>query len=333
MNIITTAEGTDKLARALYEEGRCGHMYPDSLGLVSTGIGSLIDASKENPQAPWTPAHASDLPWHGTTADWGIDDEWKKMKDEGRKMLASGRLHPGQWFRPMARLTLTDAEVQRRFENQARTKVTGLKRWRWYRQFDSFPADAQVAIVARSWGPLLENYRFNRACCYRDWQWAQQEVDFAGLPPTRRHNLFIMLGNAATVDSSNQYDHNKIYWPTELPVTSSAAYRFRLLITQPDWAGAFRRLNGEWIYNQLRMLDSLSAEALMRLWAMKGGVKASNPSWGWARMEFAISVVWHGHLPDYSEDMETAAKLTDDDHTQAIRFLSIKGLLTAKKKR
>lgn len=327
--ILDSPVGFQKLRQALVEEGDCRWMYPDNKGWVSTGVGFKIDASGEPGKQGWEPALA--LPWQNVTPEWDVEKEWKKIKD----MKADGENHPGQWFADKTLLRITSAEVQKHFERLARGKYATYKNsWRWYRDFDSFPGDAQLGVLARSWAELKPEYRFNRACYYRDWLWAAEESPYQKIVPTRRNTLWRLFVNAAVVESNSSYNRQEIYWPQDLGSPSTPPFHFRSLVRQPDWAGAFRFLNGQWIFVQLRMLDSLRAHELMRLWAMRGGVKASNPSWNWPRMEFAISVVWHGHLPDYSEDREgTASKLIEDDYTQAINFLRMRGLLPASTKK
>lgn len=128
-------------------EGRVPHMYLDILGLVTTGVGNLIDASRSGSKTPWAPA--LELPWRraagGELAERGeVIDEWRTLK--ARPELAKRHY---KYAGALCALRLTDAAIDelvlsklRQFEREL---VKHFPAW------DSFPADAQLGICSMAW--------------------------------------------------------------------------------------------------------------------------------------------------------------------------------------
>lgn len=141
-------------------EGRCRFMYCDRRGLVTTGMGNLIDPV----------ASALHLPWQrpdGTSATLNeIQDAWIAVKD--RQDL---RMRGGGVYAKLTTLRLTDAAVDALIFQ--RLDQMGATLQAEHPCFADLPADAQLAILSMSWamGPAFRFPHF----------WALVESgDFAG---------------------------------------------------------------------------------------------------------------------------------------------------------
>ena len=125
-------------------EGRLGYMYLDNKGLVTTGVGNLIDAS---PAAnPWTPALS--LPWKtadGTRASPNdIVANWKLVK--ARQDL---KMKGGTVFKDVQNLHLDSADIDALVNRKlAQNDKTLSVRFPGYA---SWPADAQFAALSMAW--------------------------------------------------------------------------------------------------------------------------------------------------------------------------------------
>lgn len=128
-------------------EGIFSTMYPDVLGLVTTGLGNLIDASANPAVAPWSPA----LMWtwrdrltHQPVGEPAVIAEWKRMKDNPDLMQAGPATK-----RAAATLYLDEGEVDRLFTWRLHADEQILAKR--FPGWEAFPADAQMAILLVAW--------------------------------------------------------------------------------------------------------------------------------------------------------------------------------------
>ena len=110
-------------------EGRVPFMYLDVKGLVTTGLGNLIDSTADAEQLAWQ--HADGTP--ASTDE--IDAEWERVK--GRIDLAP---KGGGAFRADAQLFLTDEEIDRVVLLKLGQMETTLKGRADFQAFDDAPA-------------------------------------------------------------------------------------------------------------------------------------------------------------------------------------------------
>jgi len=176
-------------------EGRINHMYLDVKGLVTIGIGNLIDPISLAIQLPFyfkgTETKASAA---------AISGEWSLLK--GHPDLAK------QGHKAAARITklyLKNEDIARlvaremlRFEAYLRK---GFKLW------DMFPADAQLGILSMAWamgaGFYLKFPAFTRACNNLDWDTAaiqclMRATNNPGLVPRNHANVALFKAAAVT---------------------------------------------------------------------------------------------------------------------------------------
>jgi GH24 family phage-related lysozyme (muramidase) len=171
-------------------EGRISWMYLDKKGLVTIGLGCLIEPSSLALQLPFT--HISS----GTTASTNeIEHEWRRIKmqlDLAQKGAKAAKL--------MATLQLSEKAIDdlarvRLAQNEAFLKTV-------FHDFDAWPADAQLGVHSMAWamgaGFMREFPKFTAACKARDWKLAAAECKIdatnnEGLIPRNAANKKLFL--------------------------------------------------------------------------------------------------------------------------------------------
>jgi hypothetical protein len=201
-------------------EGRVHSMYLDVLGLVTTGVGNLID----------TPEQAAALPWlHERTGAPATRDEviaaWRALK--ARKDLA--KMH-WKYAAALNDLRLSDDAIDQLVALKLRSNAVHLQLY-YFRDFAEWPADAQLAALSMAWalGPgfpkTFKNFTAAvvaagparwidaKACC------KIRTEGNPGVVPRNRANERC-LDNAHTVHAHG-LDPAELHWPAQLlaPVT------------------------------------------------------------------------------------------------------------------
>ncbi|HEY3499634.1 MAG TPA: hypothetical protein VGK73_33315 [Polyangiaceae bacterium] len=190
------------------------HMYLDVLGLITTGIGNLIDPLSAALVLPWKRAD-------GSLATQGeIANEWNRLK--GRQDLKTKHYREAG---KLCELHLDDADiaalVDRKLDENARflTKT--------FPFFASFPADGQLGILSMAWavGPAFTRKfpKFTTHVLAGDWLRAREEcdIDATGNPGVIPRNgaQKVCFYNAAMVVSLG-LPRDELYWPA--PVRKEA---------------------------------------------------------------------------------------------------------------
>ena len=174
-------------------EGRVRYMYLDVKGLVTTGLGNLIDSTADAEQLAWQRAD-------GTPASTGdIDAEWERVK--GRNDLAP---KGGGAFAADAQLSLADEEIDRIVLLKLRQMETTLKSRAPFAAFDDAPADAQLGLMSMAWGmgPMFAFPNFQAFVMAGNWDGASTECRFqpdTGTITIRNDRDQQLFSNAATV--------------------------------------------------------------------------------------------------------------------------------------
>lgn len=148
-------------------EGYTPFMYADSLNLVTTGVGNLIDASARNSRdtSPSAMAPAMKLPWKLKGDGWTsknptvgrlatpeeVIEEWSNVKLDPMQGKNGGFAYANK-----TKLTLSMEDIQSLFD-ETREKMENALRSKYFPNYDEWPADAQVAIMSMSWAMGPEN--------------------------------------------------------------------------------------------------------------------------------------------------------------------------------
>ncbi len=205
-------------------EGVVPYMYLDIKGLVTVGVGNLIDPVELAQALPFQfknkPGTAGP-PGSGATADQ-IATEWQSLKhhpnlaNDGSPACTS-----------LTQLELSDEAIDSLILDRLTSNEAILKRQQWFRSFETWPADAQLGLLSMAWamGPAGpgEFARFRVACERLDFGAAAAECQMAatgnpGLVPRNRANV-TLFSNAAVVQAgANQgsFQLAALYYPQGL---------------------------------------------------------------------------------------------------------------------
>jgi hypothetical protein len=171
-------------------------MYLDIKGLVTTGMGNLIDPVEAALRLTW---HAGD----GTTATPdAVRHEWSRIKSD----LALAHLG-AQAARRVATLLLDAADIDTLIIDKLDHDEAILKANPAFAAFDDWPADAQLGLLSMGWamGPGFGSRfpRFSTACAAGDFATAARDcaISTTGNPGVARRNAanrqaFLLAANA-----------------------------------------------------------------------------------------------------------------------------------------
>jgi hypothetical protein len=193
-------------------EGRMHCMYLDVFGLVTTGVGNLIDS----------PNVAQHLPWRFSSGELALPSEiaieWHVVKG----------LQPGwgpQYYRDRTELQLTDEDIDRLVASTLRSNACELAKR--FSGFSGWPADAQLGALSLTWavGTSLAKWpKFCDACERRDWLTAavESQIRTEGNPGVRLRNdaQMVCFRNAYAVESGD-IDPDRVWWPGDVGISLS----------------------------------------------------------------------------------------------------------------
>lgn len=198
-------------------EGRVPYMYCDVLGLITTGVGNLINTLPQAKALPWLLAD-------GTQADMAdVAADWNKLHD-GAQYYAKRAWHV---YAKTMRCHLSEQAIDDLCKRQlAANEAIVRKRFPAY---DSFPADAQLAIMSMAWavGAGFASKFPNLSACIDRQDWAGcvasckiREEGNPGVVPRNAKNRFC-FHNAALV-KAHALDPDTLHWPNVADVAPLA---------------------------------------------------------------------------------------------------------------
>lgn len=194
-------------------EGRVRHMYLDSNGWVTTGVGNKIDQTPGE-MSPPTPSQrevslilANRIPWTRQSDDSPANPsevaiDWDAVKS--RLDLAS---NGHRAFEPLTAVRLQDAAIDVFVMTKLAENEAELRRRPEFGEFEGWPADAQLAVHSMAWamgtGRFDQFPNFRAAVAQRDWRRAVEECRMQPDKGTLRLRNILdkkSLTNAARVD-------------------------------------------------------------------------------------------------------------------------------------
>lgn len=199
-------------------EGKVNYMYLDIKGLVTIGIGNLIDPVDLALNLPFV--HKSD----GSSASQDeIRNEWNTLKAQP-DLAQKGY----QACAPLTSLMLTDDSIAQLVTAKLNQFATTLKATSEFSDMDSWPADAQLGLLSMAWamgpgfGPSWPKFR--AACAAHDWAAAaancrMNETGNPGLKPRNDADV-LLFTNAAAVQASG-LDFSVLHWPSSVQAASA----------------------------------------------------------------------------------------------------------------
>lgn len=202
------------------------YMYLDVLGLVTVGVGNLVDPVTLAQALPFRFRNKAGIATPGSAATPAqIAVEWQTLK--GNPALGKqGHLA----CEPICQLELSDDSIGSLVISRLTSNENYLKRQAPFQNFDTWPADAQLGLLSMAWamGPAgPEGFpRFSAACQISDFKSAaaqckMNEAGNPGLIPRNRANL-TLFSNAAIVtagEAQGRFERANLYYPRTLTAT------------------------------------------------------------------------------------------------------------------
>jgi hypothetical protein len=191
-------------------------MYLDVKGLVTVGVGNLVDPMELAVQLPFR-LRANP----GTAASpEQIAEEWRRIKSNLGLAKAGYRASEA-----LTQLMLDDAGIDALITQRLIANEPVLKKYPSFCEFDSWPADAQLGLLSMAWalgpgGPAAFPH-FATACGHQDFAAAATNCAISengnpGVAPRNRANR-TLFGNAAVVLSGgSSCDPAALHFPTVL---------------------------------------------------------------------------------------------------------------------
>jgi len=189
-------------------EGRVSWMYLDIKGLVTVGVGNLIDPVEQALRLPFV--HKVD----GSVATQAqIRDEWSNLK---RQQELAKRGHRA--CEDITDLRLTEEGIDTVVRERLATNEAHLKKT--FTEWDSWPADAQLGVLSMAWamgsGFTPKWPKFTGACKEQNWTNAaknckMREENNPGLVPRNQANLHLFTNAASVVERG--LDPTLLYYP------------------------------------------------------------------------------------------------------------------------
>jgi hypothetical protein len=198
-------------------------MYLDVLGLVTVGVGNLVDPVTLAQALPFRFKNRPGIAAPGSPATPAeISAEWQRLKSN---QALRNQLYTA--CDPLTQLELSDDSIDSLILSRLTSNEAYLKRQPAFQNFDTWPADAQLGLLSMAWamgpgGPggfpnfsaACQNSDFNRAAA----ECKMNEAGNPGLHPRNQAN-FTLFSNAAVVlagGAQGGYQRSTLYYPRAL---------------------------------------------------------------------------------------------------------------------
>jgi hypothetical protein len=201
---------------ALYDflkqyEGKVNFMYLDVKGLVTVGVGHLIDPVNQALKLEFRRKGGNSPVSAGE-----ITTEWQTVKSK-RELIPKG----GEAFAAVTSLELSDNGIKLMVASHANGIEEYIKKnasaSKFYADFDNWPADAQLAFMGVAWGgipiPQFGWHKFPEACRVQDWDIAAAECKITSPIAAGRNDAHKMMFLNAAAVQSNGDDITQLAWP------------------------------------------------------------------------------------------------------------------------
>jgi len=230
-----------KLTERLEGGSGIDYMFKDAYNRVASGYGIDLDrnapgfsnnsdmaAQKEGiPKAQGFLAKPPVLPyikWKRlagslVTDALEIERAWRKIKYSPQQPADPKKQFTASWYQNQANLRLDPESMRVLFERLAHSNYEAVKKY-YFKDFDRWPLDAQLAIMSMSWsGPgLFKTFgTFSTLCNSEDFGLATNQCAIAGPGTVMERNRInkLLLQNAQVVVSEEKlgyYSKKTLYW-------------------------------------------------------------------------------------------------------------------------
>jgi GH24 family phage-related lysozyme (muramidase) len=217
-------------------EGVVSFMYQDVKGLITIGMGNFIDPVDLALDLPFSKRNKKGIANPGSFATRAeIATEWNLIKND-KSLAKKGH----RACDPLCTLELNDVAIDQLITAKLASNEAFLKRQQpWFKDFDSWPADAQMGLLSMAWamGPGFGSSwpRFRAACQSINFadnadsaaeNCKMQEGGNPGVIPRNRANkrLFQNADAVLAGESDGFYIRPALYYPVVLlkPITITA---------------------------------------------------------------------------------------------------------------
>lgn len=178
------------------------HMYKDTTGNVTVGVGHMI------PNAAHAKGlHVGLLPfqWHDLKNKKAVTDA-DVIADFNRVKAAPTGNYLAEYYEQFTKLKVTDAAARALLDNDANQFVDEVRRSSSFPGFDTYPPEAQQAIVDMAFNmgvPKLTTFtEFVKAVKSRDWKTAAAESSRKKIQSDRNTKTASLLLSAAVTDQA-----------------------------------------------------------------------------------------------------------------------------------
>jgi GH24 family phage-related lysozyme (muramidase) len=211
-------------------EGRVPYMYLDIRGLVTVGVGNLVDPVASAQALPFRFKNKPGIKAPGSPATPDqIAAEWQTLKND-TSLPTSGF----KACEPITQLELSDDAIDSLILQRLADNEGFMKRQPWFQNFDSWPADAQLGLLSMAWamGPVGPGSfpNFRAACQRLDFnaaaaQCRMNEAGNPGLIPRNNANVTLFSNAAIVLAGAAQagLDRADLYYPRALTAADIAA--------------------------------------------------------------------------------------------------------------
>lgn len=225
------------------------YMYNDIKGLVTVGVGNLIDPVSVAQSLPFqfkskppSQRKVAGVSGARATADQ-ITAEWTRVKNAvkaganaGGAPLANNFDH--RHYEPLTDLELTSEAIAALVQSRLASNERILLTWPEFKDLGAWPADAQLGLFSMAWafGPgraagkgFSRFTGFRKACAAQQFEAAAAEChirdsDNAGVAPRNDANRTLFLNAARVIEGERGgYNRATLYYPMPLVKTTAAA--------------------------------------------------------------------------------------------------------------
>jgi hypothetical protein len=201
-------------------EGVVRYMYLDIKGLVTVGVGNLIDPVTAATGLPFRFKDKPGITTPGKLATRGeIIAEWNRLKVDQNLAQKGHRA-----CAPITNLELDDGAIDDLIGVRLSQNEVYLKRQKAFRDLENWPADAQLGLLSMAWamgpgGPPKFRH-FSMACEKQDFDTAAEQCKISeagnpGVVPRNQANRTLFHNASAVIAAESNFDllRSMLYYP------------------------------------------------------------------------------------------------------------------------
>lgn len=187
--------------RLIKYEGNVDHMYLDSNGFVTVGIGHMLANAAEAQKLPFLDHQGN----KASKAD--IKNDYTAVKKQVRQLQQAQQLYKlaqrsAAYYKRFTKLHLSQTEINRQVNKHINTFYKELKRI--YPDYDTYPKDARLALMDMIFNlgmTKLRNkfFKLNGAVKAKNWATAAKESRRVNVKPPRNKYVRDLFNKASAI--------------------------------------------------------------------------------------------------------------------------------------